>query len=182
MDYTQPQYWPQLQELAATIDGLDYFQVLNLPATAVGNQIRDSYYGLSRALHPDKFFHIPDEVTKAAVHKIYKRVTEAYSILKDAKKRIKYVADSSGHDRARKLRFTEESEAEQKEQQKMATKVAKTPKGEQLYQAALLDMKKSQWEKAYKNMQTAVMFEPGNAELKALLADLDKKRKGGSAS
>ena len=181
MDYTQPEFWPQLQQLAASIDGLDYFQVLNLPATSAGNQIRDSYYGLSRALHPDKFFHIDDEATKLAVHKIYKRVTEAYTILKDEKKRLKYVADISGPDRMKKLRFTEESEAEQKEQQKLATKVAKTAKGEQLYQAALLDMKKSQWDKAFKSIQTAAMLEPGNAELKALLADLDKKRKAGGA-
>ncbi len=139
------------------------------------------------AIESKKYVHLrelaqkmlTDEATKAAVHKIYKRVTEAYTILKDEKKRIKYLADINGPDRARKLRFTEESEAEQKEQQKLATKVAKTPKGEQLYQAALLDMKKSQWDKAYKGIQTATVLEPGNAELKALLADLDKKRKGG---
>ena len=178
MDYTQPQFWPQLKGLAQTIDGLDYFQVLNVQQSASGQQIRDSYYGLARALHPDKFFQIADEETKDAVLKIYKRVVEAYTILKDEKKRIKYLADVTGPDRTRKLRFTEESEAEQKEAQKLATKVAKTPKGDQLYQAALLDMKKSQWDKAYKTIQTAVMFEPANAELKALLADLDKKRKG----
>lgn len=180
MDYTAPEHWPALKNLAATIDGLDYFQVLNIPNTALGPQVRDSYYGLARALHPDKFFHLSDEATKDAVHKIYKRVVEAYMVLKDEKKRIKYVADVTGPDRARKLRFTEESEAEQKEAAKLAVKVAKTPKGEQLYQTALLDMKKSQWDKAYKSIQTAVMFEPANAELKALLADLDKKRKGGA--
>jgi DnaJ-class molecular chaperone len=178
MDYTQPQYWPQLKHLAATIDGLDYFQILNVQQNAPGAQIRDSYYALARALHPDKFFHIADEELKDAVHKIYKRVVESYTILKDEKKRLKYQADVTGPNRAKKLRFTEESEAEQKEQQKMATKIAKTPKGDQLYQAALLDMNKGAWEKAYKSIQTAVMFEPANAELKALLADLDKKRKG----
>ena len=178
MDYTEPQHWPSLKQLAASIDGLDYFQVLNLQATASGQQIRDSYYGLARALHPDKFFHIDEEETKAAVLKIYKRIVESYMVLKDEKKRLKYVGDIGGPERMKKLRFTEESEAEQKEQAKVAAKVAKTPKGEQLYQTALLDMKKLQWEKAYKNIQTAVMFEPNNAELKALLADLDKKRKG----
>lgn len=178
MDYTEPQYWPTLIELAGNIDGLDYFQVLNLDSTASGAQIRDSYYALARALHPDKFFHIEDVPTKDAVHKIYKRVVESYMTLKDEKKRIKYVADITGPDRAKKLRFNEESEAEQKEQAKAAAKVAKTPKGEQLYQTALLDMKKSQWEKAYKNIQSAIMFEPKNEDLKALLADLDKKRKG----
>lgn len=179
MDYTAPEHWPSLKQLAASIDGLDYFQILNLESAASGQQIRDSYYALARALHPDKFFHIQDVTTKDAVHKIYKRVVESYTILKDEKKRIKYVADISGPNRVQKLRYTEESEAEQKEAAKAAVKVAKTPKGDQLYQTALLDMKKGQWEKAYKNIQTAVMFEPSNAELKVLLADLDKKRKGG---
>lgn len=179
-DYTSPEHWPALKNLAATIDGLDYFQVLNLPDNASGQQIRDAYYGLARALHPDKFFQINDDGTKEAVLKIYKRVVEAYMVLKDEKKRIKYHADVGGPDRARKLRFNEESEAEQKEAAKLAVKVAKTPKGEQLYQTALLDMKKSQWDKAYKSIQAAVMFEPANAELKTLLADLDKKRKGGA--
>jgi curved DNA-binding protein CbpA len=179
MDYTQPQYWPQLKHLANTIDGIDYFQILNVPQNAPGQQIRDSYYALARALHPDKFFHITDEELKDAVHKIYKRVVESYTILKDEKKRLKYQADIAGPHRMKKLRFSEESEAEQKEQAKLAVKVAKTPKGDQLYQAALLDMNKGQWEKAFKSIQTAVMFEPGNQELKALLADLDKKRKGG---
>lgn len=179
-DYTSPEHWPALKNLAATIDGLDYFQVLNLDTAAGGPQIRDSYYGLARALHPDKFFHLSDEETKEAVHKIYKRVVEAYMVLKDEKKRIKYVADVTGPERMKKLRFNEESESEVKEAAKMALKVAKTPKGEQMYQAALLDMKKNAWDKAYKSIQTAIMFEPSNAELKALLADLDKKRKGGA--
>ena len=78
MDYTQPQFWPQLKQLAGNIDGLDYFQILNLAQTASSEQIRASYYLLARALHPDRFFHIDDEATKDAVHKIYKRVVEAY--------------------------------------------------------------------------------------------------------
>ena len=88
MDYTQPEFWPQLKALAGNIDTLDYFQILNLQQTASSVQIRDSYYQLARALHPDRFFHIADEETKDAVHKIYKRVVESYTILKDEKKRI----------------------------------------------------------------------------------------------
>ena len=178
MDYTQTEHWPALKTLAASIDGLDYFQVLNVPQASSGQQIRDSYYALARALHPDKFFHLGDDAVKEAVHKIYKRVVEAYVVLKDEQKRIRYVVDVNGPTRASKLRYTEESVAEGKEAAKLAVKVAKTPKGDQLYQSALLEMQKSQWDKAYKSIQSAVMFEPGNAELKALLGDLDKKRKG----
>ena len=178
-DYTDPQFWPQLKSLANTIDDIDYYQILNVPQNATSSQIRQSYYGLARALHPDKFFHVADGDLKAAVTKIYKRVTESYAVLKEERKRLKYLADITGPERQKKLRFNEESEAEQKEQQKLATKIAKTPKGEQIYQAAVIDMSNGRWEQAFKNIQSATLFEPGNQELKKLLAEIDKKRKGG---
>jgi DnaJ-class molecular chaperone len=178
-EYTDPQFWPQLKQLAITIDTLDYFQILNVPQTAPGPQIKTSYYGLARALHPDKFFHLDDEGLKSSINKIYKRVTEAYMVLKDEPKRQKYLKDVTGPERAKKLRFTEASEAEQKEQQKAATKVAKTPKGEQMYNTAMVDMQNGRYDAAFKALQSATLFEPGNAELKKLLADVDKKRKGG---
>lgn len=178
-EYTEPQYWPQLKALAQSIDGLDYFQILNLPTTATSPQIRTAYYALARALHPDKFYHIDEEELKASIHKIYKRVTEAYTILKDETKRVRYVKDISGPERNAKLRFTEASEAEQKEEQRQATKVAKTPKGEQMYNASMVALQNGKLDEAYKAMQSAVLMEPGNPELKRLLGELDKKRKGG---
>ncbi len=178
-DYTDPQFWPQLKHLAATIDGLDYFQILNVAQTSPGPQIKASYYQLARALHPDKFFHLDDEVLKDAINKIYKRVTESYMTLKDEPKRQKYLRDITGPDRLKKLRFTEESEAEQKEQQKTAAKVAKTPKGEQMYNTAMVDLQNGRFDAAYKALQSATLFEPANADLKRLLAEVDKKRKGG---
>lgn len=178
-DYTDPQFWPQLNTLANTIDGLDYFQILNIAQTGSSAQIRDSYYGLARALHPDKFFHITDEELKGSISKIYKRVTESYTILKDETKRLKYLKDINGADRAKKLRYSEESEAEQKVQQKQATKLAKTPKGEQMYNAALVDLQNNRLDQAFKNLQSACLFEPANADLKKLLQDVDKRRKGG---
>lgn len=178
-DYTDPQFWPQLKHLAATIDGLDYFQILNVAQTSPGPQIKASYYQLARALHPDKFFHLDDEGLKDAINKIYKRVTESYMTLKDEPKRQKYLRDITGPDRLKKLRFTEESEAEQKEQQKTAAKVAKTPKGEQMYNTAMVDLQNGRFDAAYKALQSATLFEPANADLKRLLAEVDKKRKGG---
>lgn len=179
MDYTAPQFWPQLKALAVQIDGLDYFQILNLDQSASAQQIKASYYAMARALHPDKFYHLPDEELKTAVHKIYKRITEAHTILKDEAKRVKYRADIGGPDRMKKLRFNEDAEHETKKQQQEAIKVAKTPKGEQLYKAALLDMQHSRWDAAYKNIQTALLFERDNQALKDLLAEIDRRRKGG---
>ena len=177
MDYADPEHWPSLKQLASTIHELDYFQVLNLSPTASGPHIRASYYGLARALHPDKFFHIPDAETKIAIHTIYKRIVESYMVLKDERKRLKYIANIGGADREKKLRFDEQAEAEQREEAKSATKIAKTQQGEKLYQAALLDIAREQWDKAYRNIQTALMFEAQNSDFKSLLSEIEGRRK-----
>ena len=175
-DYTDPEFWPALKDLAKSIDGLDYFQILNIAQTSSTAQIRDSYYGLARALHPDKFFHLNDPDLKASVGKIYKRVTEAYSVLKNDSHRAAYINGINGTDRSKKLRFSEESATEQKEQLKQAVKVAKTPKGEQMYNAALIDLQNNRYDQAFKNLQSACLFEPANEELKKLMQDVAKRR------
>ena len=175
-DYTDPQFWPQLKQLSATIDGLDYFQILNIPHTAMGPQAKAAYYQLARALHPDKFFHIEDAELKAAVGRIYKRVTESYMVLKDDVKRLKYARDVTGPERAKKLRFSEDSIVEQKEEQKLAAKVCKTPKAEQIYNTAMFDLQNGRVEQAFKGLQTATLFEPGNTELKRIMAEVAAKR------
>ena len=177
MDYTDPQFWPQLIQLAATIDTLDYYQVLNLPQTCTRCEIQQSYYAMARALHPDKFYHIDDENLRIAIHKIYKRITESYSVLRDDLKRKRYTDDVNGPERATKLRFTEESEAQQKQEEREAKEVCKTAQGKKLFAAAQVDIQHSRFDQAFRNLQSALMFEPGNPTLTALKEEVGAKRK-----
>jgi len=176
MDYTHPQYWPQLMQLSQTIDGLDYYQILNITQMATPGEVQKAYYGLARALHPDKFYGIGDDALRGAVHKIYKRVTESYSILRDDQKRKRYTQDINGEQRNEKLRYNEASEQQQKQEEREAKEVAKTPQGKKLYAQAQLDMQKQNWASAYRNVQSAMMFEPGNDALKALKDELAAKK------
>ncbi|MCP4504223.1 MAG: DnaJ domain-containing protein [Deltaproteobacteria bacterium] len=176
MDYTHPDYWPQLIQLAATIDGLDYFQVLNINTAATSSDVQKAYYGLARALHPDKFFAIGDAELKGAVNRIYKRVTESYSVLRNDAKRKRYTAGVQGPDRLNRLRYSEESEQEQRKEDREAKEVAKTPQGKKLYAQAMLDMQKKNWASAFRNVQSALMFESGNDALKALKEELAAKK------
>lgn len=176
MDYTHPQYWPQLNQLAVSIDGLDYFQILNLTQDATVPQIRSSYYGMTRALHPDKFYHIEDQTLRASINKIYKRITEAYSILKDDTRRVKYLRDITGPERLAKLRYSEQTETEVLQEQRQKARVATTPQGEKMYQAALADVQAQRWDAAFRNVQSALMFEPRNEGLLALKAEIEAKR------
>ena len=113
-----PGFVTEVQALAAALDQLDYFGVLKLPQGAGHAEIKAAYYRESRAFHPDRFAAYPDPAVRELVGRVYRRVNEAYTVLRDDKRRVKYLQDISGPERARKLRFTEADEAQVKEGEK----------------------------------------------------------------
>ncbi len=177
----------EVTALAAALDQLDYYGVLKLPQGAAPADIKAAYYRESRAYHPDRFAALPDPVLRETIGRIYRRVNEAYTVLRDDKKRAKYVADISGPDRARKLRFTEADEVEVKEaeKKKIEEQFGQTPNGRKFYTAALADVKAGRWDAAERALKSALMYEPGNARFKEQLAavqgELEKTRPKGDA-
>ncbi|MBL8922875.1 MAG: J domain-containing protein [Myxococcaceae bacterium] len=176
----------QAQQLAIIADGLDsqdYFQVLQLPPTASTAEIKRSFYRDSRIYHPDRVFHLQDDVVKGNIGSIYKRITEAYYVLRDDAKRKKYLVDINGPERAAKLRYTEASEAELKAEAKKVVEeeFGTTPKGRQLFKTALQEIERQQWSAAERNLKSALMYESSNAKFKEKLAlvqaKLDEQRK-----
>jgi DnaJ-class molecular chaperone len=187
VDTISPQQAAQLALIADGLDTQDYFQVLQVAQAASVAEIKKSFYRDSRIFHPDRVFHLEDQASKANINTIYKRITEAYYVLRDDAKRKKYLVDINGPERATKLRFTEASEAEQKAE---AKKVAEeefgtTPKGRQFFKAALQEIDRQQWSAAERSLKSAIMYESGNAKFKEKLAlvqsKLDEQRKGGDS-
>jgi len=168
------QFLIEVEALAAALDQLDYFGILKLPQSAGAADVKAAYYRESRAYHPDRFAAVPSPEVRELVGRIYRRVNEAYAVLRDDRKRAKYLADVSGPDRARKLRFTEAEEAEVKEEQKrkLEAQLGQTPNGRKFYAAALLEVQGERWEAAERALKSALMYEPGNARFKELLAQV----------
>ena len=165
----------QMQDLLARsrrLNQLDYFEVLKLEKTATPADIKKAFYRDSRTFHPDRFYQLKDEEFKERVKDLYKRITEAYYVLRDDTKRRKYQADISGSERASKLRFTEASEAEQKAAAKkeQEEQIGVHPKGRQFYQTAQSDIDGERWASAERNLKMALTFEPSNARYKEKLA------------
>jgi curved DNA-binding protein CbpA len=164
----------ELDSICDILDELDYFQVLKIEKMASAADIKKAFYRESRAYHPDRFFQIPDPALKEKVNAIYKRITEAYYVLRDDVKRRKYLADISSPERKQKLRFSDASEAETKAAQKKEAEeqIGTTPKGRQLYATALSDMEKGSWANAERNLRSALMYERENVRYKEKLAEV----------
>ena len=146
-----PGFLMEVETLAAVLDQLDYFGVLKVQQSAGPGEIKAAYYRESR---------------------VYRRVNEAYTILRDDRKRTKYLADVTGPERDKKLRFTEADEAQVKEEQKrkIEEQFGQTPNGRKFYAAALKEFEGQRWEAAERALKSALMYEAGNAKFKELLA------------
>jgi DnaJ-class molecular chaperone len=175
-----PTFIAEVQALAAALDQLDYFGVLKVPQGASPAEIKAAYYRESRAYHPDRFAAVPDAFFRELVGRVYRRVNEAYTVLRDDAKRAKYLADVNGPDRTKKLRFTETAEVEVKEEQKkkIEEQLGTTPNGRKFYGAALLEIQAQRWDAAQRSLKSALMYEPGNARFKEQLAAVEKHLEG----
>ena len=173
-----PQFLQEVEALVQALDQLDYFGVLKLPQTAGVAEIKAAYHRESRAYHPDRFAALPEQALREQIGRIYRRINEAYTVLRDDAKRRKYVADIAGPDRAGKLRFTEADEAQVKDAQKkkVEEQFGQTPNGRKLYAAALSDIQAGRWEAAERNLKSALMYEPQNVKFKEQMALIEKNR------
>jgi len=171
------QFGIEVEALSAALDRLDYFGILKLPQSDTPADIKAAYYRESRAFHPDRFAAHPDLELRERVGRIYRRVNEAYTVLRDDKKRLKYVADLNGPERANKLRFTEADEAQVKEEQKrkLEEQLGTTPNGRKFFAAALTEIQAGRWEAAVRALRSALMYEPANVRFKEQLAAAEKQ-------
>jgi curved DNA-binding protein CbpA len=168
----------EVERLAAALDGLDYFEVLRLPHEAAAADVKAAYYRESRAYHPDRYAALPSPELRELIARIYRRVNEAYTVLRDDARRRRYLADVTGPERAAKLRFTETEEAALHDEQKRQREeqLGQTPNGRKLYAQALADVDAQRWESAERALRAALIYEPANARFKELLARVEKSR------
>ena len=172
-----PQQAAALRTLAKGLTSIDYFQALGVTQAATSGDIKKAFYRESRTYHPDRFFHLADTQEKTDVSSIYKRVTEAYYVLRDDTKRKKYIGDLASAERAFKLRYTDATESELKaETRKTAEEEFGTnPKARPFFKTALAELEKGNLPAAQTALKMGLTYEPGNVRFKEKLAEVVKK-------
>lgn len=167
-----PSFAIEVETVASILDQLDYFQILQIPPTASERELKAAYFRQARSFHPDRAFHLQDPGLNERLLSIHKRVTEAYTVLRDEGSRRAYLERIQGPERERHLRWrVEDAPAAQQEE------VGTTDNGRKLFGAALLDVEASRLDAAERNLKMALVYEPANANYRRKLDEVEALRK-----
>lgn len=159
----------EAKTLARLLDELDYYQLLEIPRDASASEVRRAYHDTSRRWHPDANRQLAPELREAA-ERIAKRVTEAYSVLRDPRRRRVYDQRIGASGTALRMALTEaEAEADRSA---VEERVGATPNGRRFFLLATTALRQGDLAAAARNLQTALTFEPANPVFRARLDEV----------
>jgi DnaJ-class molecular chaperone len=161
----------RIESLAASMDELDYYELLDVDPDAGHDDIRDAFYRFASDFHPDQHGGESAE-TRALLFAVFKRVNEAYSALTDPKRRKRY---DEGLARGEK-RLGPERPAAKAVPKDPASSVV-TPMGRQFHRLAAQALAKGDLQAARLNLTIARTHEGPNTYLDEQIALVESKIK-----
>ncbi len=162
----------EISALAKIMDELDYYQLLNVDPKATSAEIRRAFHASSRSFHPDANRALDAELL-AHCSRISKRMTEAYCVLRDARRRKAYDAR---RDEGASLRIQlAEAKSAHVERRKAECRGA-TAQGRQFHAKAETEIKRGNLTLALQHLQMALTFEPANDGFKSMIAEIRERQ------
>jgi len=162
----------ELRALANIVEDLDYYQLLEVEPGATAVEVRNAYHALARRFHPDRLRMHGPEITFAA-ERIAKRVSEAYAVLRDPRRRRVYDQKLAGGAGERRLALVEGSA--QGDRQVTEQRQGRTPNSRRYITLANEALAREDWKAAQQSLRMALTFESDNAWVKEKLAELKRK-------
>lgn len=171
---------------AESLETMNYYDILRVGYDAPPAEIQKAFHDLSLRCHPDRFVEEPVEVGQAA-SAVFKRLVEAYNILRRPVMRARYDAElrkvmqgaQAGHagpgghgapPAGAGARFDEHAVAAKPTfQQRTLYMIARNPKAKQFAAKADRFLSNGQLEEARIQIISAYQHDPGNDELKERL-------------
>jgi DnaJ-class molecular chaperone len=160
----------EIQALVRIIDELDYYQILHLEPDASASDLKRSYFSTSRTFHPDANRHLEDAF-RHDCERISKRVTEAYCVLRDPRRRKAYDQQLAKRGDLR-LQLAEAKAMHARRDSEERS--GRTSQGKQYFHKANQDLQRLDYAAAMRNLQMALTFEPENTLFKEKLEEARK--------
>ncbi|MDB4942280.1 MAG: heat shock protein DnaJ domain protein [Labilithrix sp.] len=152
---------------AESLETMSYYDILRVEPGAPQAVIQQAFHALSLSCHPDRFIDEPVEVGQAAAV-VFKRLVEAYGILRRPAMRAKY--DAELRKGAGGAGFDEHAvEKKPTFEQRTLHMIARNTKAKQFAARADAFLSNGKLEEARIQLITAYQHDPGNEELKERL-------------
>jgi DnaJ-class molecular chaperone len=158
----------EVRALAGLVDELDYYQLLEIQRDAPASAVKRAYYTVTRRLHPDANRDLPGP-DRETLENVARRVSEAYQVLRDGRRRKAYDAQLAAGAGSR-IRLAE-AEA-QADRDAAAHHMGRTPNGRRYFNLARADLDRGDLAGAQRNLRTALTFESDNAFFKKKLDEV----------
>jgi DnaJ-class molecular chaperone len=165
----------EIRALASLLDELDYYQILEIPRDAPASAVKRAYYQVSRRLHPDANRDLQAEL-RDELERIARRVSEAYSVLRDGRRRKAYDESLDRGDGTPRLQLAQAEAAADK--RSVEDHLGHTPNGRRFFTLARADIDRGDLSAAARNLQTALTFEPANDAFKRKLTEIREQLRG----
>lgn len=154
--------------MAALVDELDYYQLLEIPRDAPASAVKRAYHSVTRRLHPDANRSLP-RAERAALESVARRVCEAYQVLRDGRRRNSYDAQLAAGAGGRIQLAEAEAQADR---EALEHHMGHTPNGRRFFNLARGEIDRGELSSAQRNLRMALTFEPGNAYFKKKLEEV----------
>jgi curved DNA-binding protein CbpA len=161
----------EIKALARIMGDLDYYQLLHLEPNATPRDVKLAFHATSRVFHPDANRHLDSDL-QGSIAEIAKRVTEAYQVLRDTRRRTAY-NDLLDTGTAKRIRLADAAAAGVRKDTE--SRQGRTAQGRQYFNLARMDAQRGDWASATRQLQTALTFEPDNEFFKSELAAAREK-------
>jgi curved DNA-binding protein CbpA len=90
MGKEQSEQLMDVEEFQQNMEGMSFYQVLDISTSASQAEIKKAYFGLARKYHPDLFDRDLDIQQKEMIDEVFDQITKAYHTLSDEDKRAEY--------------------------------------------------------------------------------------------
>jgi DnaJ-class molecular chaperone len=156
----------ELHALVKILDELDYYQILHLEPTASQSDVKKAYFQTSRTFHPDANRRLDGDLRRDC-GRISKRVTEAYCVLRDPRRRTAYDSQRLNEEGVVRMQLAEAKASHAKRDSE--ERQGKTAQSRQFWRKAHDALERGDRLGAINNLQMALTFEPDNAFFKEQL-------------
>jgi curved DNA-binding protein CbpA len=177
----------EVEALHKVVDNLDYYSLLKLRPGAPIPEVEKAFAAQSKVFHPDRFFGVRDPHFMKKVTQIFKKLTEAYQVLKDPDLKKMYdekmgfrakkgeaPASSTGRHRTVPSNVSK-ADLEREKAALDADEMVADKRARKYWDLAQIAEFNEDWNGVVMNLQFAMSYEKGNPLLEEKLRNAKEK-------